>query len=151
MKVLRDAASQLSAVPEDINQLYYFATPPIFAQHLRYVLAGKVPRIPLGLCRRVPRCMPFVRMRSRAPRLAAFYPSSVAVEEVPSGLAEYAKAKAEGEKLCAAMMAQIAGLKVVIGRLPRVLTDQTATIAQVENADPLTVMLPFIHRLQEPT
>ena len=91
----------------------------------------------------------FVRMRSRAPLLAAFYPSSVAVEEVPSGLAEYAKAKAEGETSCAAMMAQIAGLKVVIGRLPRVLTDQTVTIAQVENADPLTVMLPFIHRLQE--
>jgi hypothetical protein len=37
----------------------------------------------------------------------------------------------------------------VVGRLPRVLTDQTATIAQVENADPLTTILPFIHKLQE--
>jgi hypothetical protein len=44
----------------------------------------------------------------------------------------------------------VAGLKIVVGRLPRVLTDQTATIAQVENADPLTTMLPFIHTLQEP-
>jgi acyl dehydratase len=144
-----DAASQLSAVPEDINQLYYFATPPIFArtsdtfsaEQFRLFRSVYVDGFH-GVCG-------FVRMRSRAPLLAAFYPSSVAVEEVPSGLAEYAKAKAEGEKLCAAMMTQIAGLKVVIGRLPRVLTDQTVTIAQVENADPLTVMLPFIHRLQE--
>ena len=28
-----DAASQLSALPEDVNQLYYFATPPIFRAH----------------------------------------------------------------------------------------------------------------------
>ena len=88
-------------------------------------------------------------MRSRVPVLTAFYPSSVAVEEVPSGLAEYTKAKADGEKCAPEMTRQIAGLKVVVGRLPRVLTDQTATIAQVENADPLTVMLPFVHKMQE--
>jgi hypothetical protein len=47
-------------------------------------------------------------------------------------------------------MGQIAGLKIVVERLPRVLTDQTATVAQVETADPLAVMLPLIRALQEP-
>jgi acyl dehydratase/NADP-dependent 3-hydroxy acid dehydrogenase YdfG len=144
-----NAASQLSIVWEDVNQLYYFATPPISARLSDEFSPEKFREFRSvyvdgfrDVCR-------FVRMRSRAPHLAAFYPSSVFVEEVPSGFAEYAKAKAEGEELCAAMMGQTAGLKVVVGRLPRVLTDQTATIAQVENADPLTVMLPFVHRLQE--
>jgi acyl dehydratase/NADP-dependent 3-hydroxy acid dehydrogenase YdfG len=144
-----DAVSQLSALPEDVNQLYYFATPPIFARTSDDFSPEKFRQFRSVYVDGFQDVCRFVRMRSRAATLAAFYPSSVAVEEVPSGLAEYAKAKAEGERLCAAMMGQIAGLKIVVGRLPRVLTDQTATIAQVENADPLTAMLPFIHKLKE--
>jgi acyl dehydratase/NADP-dependent 3-hydroxy acid dehydrogenase YdfG len=144
-----DAANQLSALPEGVNQLYYFATPPISARISDAFSPEKFREFRSvyvdgfrDVCR-------FVRMRSRTPLLTAFYPSSVFVEEVPPGFAEYAKAKAEGERLCAAMMGQIAGLRIVISRLPRVLTDQTATIAQVENADPLATILPFIHKLQE--
>jgi NAD(P)-dependent dehydrogenase (short-subunit alcohol dehydrogenase family) len=144
------AASQLSGLTEDINQFYYFATPPIFPRTsdlfspdmFRQFCSVYVDGFD-DVCR-------FVRMRSRAATLAAFYPSSVAVDQVPPGLVEYAMAKAAGEILCAGLMRQVSGLKVVVGRLPRVLTDQTATIALVENADPLTTMLPFIHTLQEP-
>jgi acyl dehydratase/NADP-dependent 3-hydroxy acid dehydrogenase YdfG len=144
-----DAASQLSAVSDDVNQLYYFATPPIFARTSDEFSQEKLREFRLVYVDAFQDVCQFVRMRSRATTLTAFYPSSVAVEDVPPELAEYAKAKAEGEKLCAAMTQQIGGLKVVVGRLPRVLTDQTATIAQVENADPLTTILPFIHKLQE--
>jgi acyl dehydratase len=144
-----DAASQLSAIPVDVNQLYYFATPPIFPRASDEFSPEKFREFRSVYVDAFQDVCQFVRTRSRAATLAAFYPSSVAVEEVPPDLAEYAKAKAEGEKLCAAMTQQIGGLKVVIGRLPRVLTDQTATIAQVENADPLTTILPFIHKLQE--
>ncbi len=56
-------------------------------------------------------------------------------------------AKAAGEVLCAELMREIAGLNVLAPRLPRVLTDQTSTIAAVENADPLVVMLPYIRKL----
>jgi acyl dehydratase len=145
----RDVAGQLSTMPEDINQLYYFATPPISVRLSEEFSPDKFREFRSVYVDGFQDVCRFVRMRSPAPRLAAFYPSSVFVEEVPSSFAEYAKAKAEGEELCAAMMGKIAGLKVVVGRLPRVLTDQTATIAQVENADPLTVMLPFVHTLQE--
>jgi len=147
---LRTAASQLAALNADVNQLYYFATPPILAgppdqfspERFREFRSVYVDGFD-DACR-------FVRTRSRVPLLAAFYPSSVYVTEAPPGLAEYASAKAEGEQLCATIGQQIPGLKVVIGRLPRVLTDQTATIARVDNADPLTVMLPFVNQLQEP-
>jgi acyl dehydratase len=144
-----DAASQLSALPDGINQLYYFATPPISTRISDAFSPEKFDEFRSVYVDGFQDVCRFARTRSRAPLLAAFYPSSVFVEEVPPSFAEYAKAKAEGERLCAAMMDQIAGLKIVIARLPRVLTDQTATIAQVENADPLATMLPFIHKLQE--
>ena len=145
-----DAASELSELTDDINQLYYFATPPIFprtsdsfsSENFRQFCSVYIDGFE-NVCR-------FVRVRSRAAILAVFYPSSVVVEEVPPGLVEYAMAKAAGEILCAGLMRQVSGLKVVVGRLPRVLTDQTATIAQVENADSLTTMLPFIHALPRP-
>jgi NADP-dependent 3-hydroxy acid dehydrogenase YdfG len=145
-----DTAAQLAALGEDVNQLYYFATPPIFRRtsdlfspdEFRNFCSVYVDGF-YNVCR-------FVRARSRAPELAVFYPSSVAVEQGPAGLAEYAMAKAAGEALCAEMMRQIPEVKIVVGRLPRVLTDQTATIAQVHNADPLAVMLPFIRELRQP-
>jgi acyl dehydratase/NAD(P)-dependent dehydrogenase (short-subunit alcohol dehydrogenase family) len=142
------AASQLSALTGDVNQLYYFATPPVLASDVfssetfRQLCSVYVDGFD-DVCR-------FVRMRSRAATVAVFYPSSVFVEEVPSGLVEYAMAKSAGEILCAGLMRQVPGLKIVVARLPRVLTDQTATIAQTQNADALTTMLPFIHTLQEP-
>jgi acyl dehydratase/NADP-dependent 3-hydroxy acid dehydrogenase YdfG len=145
-----DAASQLSAVPEGVNQLYYFATPPIFPRTSDQFSPEKFRELHSVYVDGFREVCRFVLERSRALRLTAFYPSSVIVEKVPPGFAEYAKAKAEGEKLCAAMMGQIAGLKIVVERLPRVLTDQTATIALVEHADPLAVMLPFVHTMQEP-
>jgi len=145
-----DAASQLSELTEDINQLYYFATPPIFPRTSDLFSPERFGEFRAVYVDGFDEVCRFVRMHSRAATVTAFYPSSIAVEEVPFDLVEYAKAKVEGEKLCAALMSQVAGLKVVVGRLPRVLTDQTATIAQVKNADPLITMLPFIHTLQEP-
>jgi acyl dehydratase/NAD(P)-dependent dehydrogenase (short-subunit alcohol dehydrogenase family) len=145
-----DAASQLSDLTEDVNQLYYFATPPIFARTSDLFSPEKFRQFCSVYIDGFDNVCRFVRARSRVATVAAFYPSSVAVEEVPPGLVEYAMAKAAGELLCAGMMRQVSGLKVVVARLPRVLTDQTATIAQVENADPLTIILPFIDKLQEP-
>jgi NAD(P)-dependent dehydrogenase (short-subunit alcohol dehydrogenase family) len=142
-----DPAAQLSAVTTDINQIYYFATPPIIPQ-LSDLFAPQVFHNFCTLyldgfhnvCR-------FARSHSRAPVLRAFYPSSVFVEQRPAGLTEYAMAKAAGELLCTDMMRQIAGLSILVARLPRVLTDQTAIIAQAETADPLAVMLPIIRQM----
>ena len=77
--------------------------------------------------------------------LSVFYPSSVAVEQRPAGMLEYAMAKSAGEMLCDEMRSS--GWKIVKARLPRLLTDQTATVAQVETADPVEIMLPLIREM----
>jgi NAD(P)-dependent dehydrogenase (short-subunit alcohol dehydrogenase family) len=145
------AAAQLASLTDTVNQLYYFATPVIFQQKSEVFSAELFQtfgRVYIDgfydVCR-------FARTRSRASALSVFYPSSIAVEKRPAGLTEYSMAKMAGELLCADLMEHVPGLRVLVRRLPRVLTDQTNTVAQVENADPLTVLLPVIRAVHRTT
>lgn len=72
---------------------------------------------------------------------AVFYPSSVAVDELPLDMTEYIAAKQAGEAVCALLKKSRRGLVIRIARLPRLATDQTASVYPVENADPAQVML----------
>ncbi|HEX4610386.1 MAG TPA: hypothetical protein VH092_19505 [Urbifossiella sp.] len=76
--------------------------------------------------------------------LTILYPSSVYVADRPKQLAEYAMAKAAGEILCAELARAHRGLKISTPRLPRVLTDQTATVPPIPAADVIDVMLPLL-------
>lgn len=136
---------QLAALDSPVDQLYYFASPHIFRQHSSWFDRERfdefctlyVDGFEL-LCR---------ALRGRAPgKLAAFYPSSTAVGERPRDMTEYAMAKAAGEVLCADID-RFAGIRVLVERLPRTLTDQTATLAAVDAADAVDVMLPIVRRL----
>jgi hypothetical protein len=60
------------------------------------------------------------------------FPSSVFVEERPPEFVEYAMAKAAGEVLSADIPRLMPGIRVVVRRLPRLLTDQTAGITAEE-------------------
>ena len=42
------------------------------------------------------------------------------------------------------MMENMPGLRVVVSRLPRMLTDQTASALDADSADPIDVLLPLI-------
>jgi hypothetical protein len=68
------------------------------------------------------------------------YPSSVMVDETPSGLAEYAMVKAAGEVLCKHLSDLYPQLSIFSPRIPRVLTDQTASIIAVNAEDPVDVI-----------
>ena len=144
--VLADLPPQLASLPHQVDRLYYFATtqiyrpkralfdPARFAEFNRvYVDAFH------ALC---------VHLLEGGRNLTAFYPSTVFVVDRPEQMTEYAMSKAAGEVLCADMARHLPGLKVVAERLPRMLTDQTASITPVETADPLAVMLPLIEAVQ---
>ena len=63
-------------------------------------------------------------------------------------MTEYAMAKAAGEALCSDMNLSFAPMHVTQSRLPRLLTDQTASVADVETADPVEILLPIIREVQ---
>jgi nucleoside-diphosphate-sugar epimerase len=119
------------------THLYYFATPPIFR-------GGFIPSE--ALLDRFRQCyvIAFATVvgaaKARAAgRLSVFYPSSTAIDERPRAMNEYIAAKLEGEELCRRLV-QDGGVDIHVERLPRLKTDQTATVMPVAAGDPLPLM-----------
>jgi len=130
------------------THLYYFATP--------YVFAGRRGQFSAGLFRTfcdyyVTGFLGAVRaVQSVAPELrAVFHPSSVAVEELPPNMAEYAAAKSAGEVAGRFLETMSPGLTVHVPRLPRLATDQTASFLPVANLDPAPLLLQHLRDLRE--
>jgi hypothetical protein len=135
--------AQLSAVP---SQLYYFATPAIFRRKSGLFVAERFAEFLAfyvhgfyDLCQEL--------RRRRPAGISVFYPSSVAVEERPADMTEYAMAKMAGEVLCRDMRTYQQPIAIAVDRLPRLPTDQTATLREVATADPCAVMLPILREV----
>ena len=79
---------------------------------------------------------------------AVFWPSSTAVDEVPSGMVEYAMAKSAGEAMCASIAQKNPRIKMFAPRLPRLRTDLTATPFNVNTSDAAEVLLPILEKMQ---
>jgi NAD(P)-dependent dehydrogenase (short-subunit alcohol dehydrogenase family) len=147
LDVRDDIAKQLSTLEGEITHLFYFATPNIFRQKEGCFVKGIFDDFFQVYVNGFYDCCQFLASR-RARPLIAFYPSSVAVDECPLNMTEYSIAKSAGEMLCAAMNRSEYRIQIVVNRLPRILTDQTATVIPVKNADSLEVMLPIIRNVQ---
>ncbi len=76
--------------------------------------------------------------------LAVFYPSTVAIDERVPDLLEYAAAKVAAEQLISSLVVAEPWLRVHLRRLPRLPTDQTATLSAVEEADPVATMVDVV-------
>ena len=146
LDVTKALAPQLGAVRGQFTDLLYFATPPtrrqkatlfvpaIHAEFFRYYVTAFAELIALLL------------PSGADAKLNVFYPSSVAVVERPEEMTEYAMAKAAGEVLATDLAAADARLHMVIDRLPRLPTDQNATVVQADFADPIATMLPLLRK-----
>lgn len=75
------------------------------------------------------------------------YPSSAALDEVLPRAVEYAAAKAAGETVVLHLGKRHPSLRLRAPRLPRVLTDRTASVLPVPAADAASVLLPELRAL----
>ncbi len=143
--VTAEAVPQLADLHGQIDQLYYFATPQIFRQKAEFF----EPKRFTEFCRFY--VVGFEAICSalgrRSAALKAFYPSSETLNEHHRDLLEYALAKGAGEVLCANMSRLRPNLNIVVKRLPRILTDQTASLIPVQTSDPINVILPIIREM----
>jgi NADP-dependent 3-hydroxy acid dehydrogenase YdfG len=145
--VRRDPAVQLETRAEHVSHLYYFASTPIARQKEGVFVPSLFDEFVQVYVKGFHDCCRFLgEHASRA--VTAFYPSTVFVEKVQPGMVEYSMAKMAGEILCEGMNRSGGRVRVMVERLPRLLTDQTATVPPVEAGDPLAVMLPVIRKLQ---
>jgi acyl dehydratase len=142
----RAAEPQLARVDEAPTHAYYFATPNIFkAQSALFARA----RLDAFLNVYVDGFLDLVQaLRARRNDVSLFYPSSVFVAERPRGMVEYAMAKAAGETLCSEMNLAWAPLHVTVDRLPRLPTDQTASIIGTDLTSSVDCLLPVVRKVQ---
>jgi acyl dehydratase/NAD(P)-dependent dehydrogenase (short-subunit alcohol dehydrogenase family) len=143
----RSAPDQLTTLACEPSHLYYFATPPIARQKEELFVPSLFDEFIQVYIKGFYDCCRALAQRTGRP-LTAFYPSSVFVEDAPAGLAEYSMAKIAGENLCNSMNRSLGRVRVIVRRLPRLRTDQTATVPPVESSDPLEAMLPIVREVQ---
>ncbi len=143
--VRKPAAEQLASLKDAPTHLYYFATPTIFRHQSEIFSPGRLKEFMAFFVDGFWQLSEVLRLRQ--PSLSIFYPSTVFVTERPAGMTEYAMAKAAGEHLCADMNASLSPAHVTVSRLPRLLTDQTASVTALETADPLQTILPIIREV----
>ena len=129
------------------THVYYFATckifrprteafePELLAQFLNFYVHGLY-----DLCHSL--------WEQGAKQLSILYPSSVAVEERPRDLTEYAMAKAAGEVLCTDIPRIMPGFRVLVQRLPRLLTDQTISVTSQQLPQAIDTILPIVRAMK---
>jgi hypothetical protein len=145
--VHHNAALQLGTISDHISHLYYFATSNIARQKDGLFVADLFAEFVKMYVTGFYDCCRY--LASRGPEtLTAFYPSSVFVERAPPAMAEYSMAKMAGETLCANINRAHDRVRTIVSRLPRLFTDQTATVLPMGRSDPLEVMLPIVRKVQ---
>lgn len=143
----RDAAGQLKHLTCDISHLYYFATTPIARQKEDLFASDLFSEFIQIYVNGFDDCCRALGAHG-SPPLTAFYPSSVFVENSPPNMTEYSMAKMAGEILCKSLNHANDRVRVTVSRLPRLKTDQTATVTPVTSAEPLEILLPIIRNVQ---
>ena len=79
--------------------------------------------------------------------LRVFYPSTVFLNQLPPAQLEYVAAKAAGETVCRLLARQHPRLGVLVSRLPRLSTDQTASLIGPPPQDGAEVMIEVVRRI----
>jgi acyl dehydratase len=143
---LEPAAPQLADLPWPIDQAYYFATTQIFREQGALFSPARFAELCAIYVVAFEDLAAALAAQATAP-LALFYPSSVAVAERPRKMTEYSMAKAAAEVLCSDLDRALKRVKILVERLPRVLTDQTSSVVPAEATDALTLMLPLVRRM----
>lgn len=146
--VRKSAAGQLGRLNLPVlNQLYYFATPPIFARKAPLFDPRRFAEFNafyvMGFFDLIEAC---IRLNPRG--FTVFCPSSTAIQSRPLDMTEYAMSKAAVEILCDDIPHYFPSIELLTARLPRLPTDQTTSVLQVESADPVGTLLPLIRKMQ---
>lgn len=129
-----------------LTHLYYFATPFIFS--------GTKGLFSTNLFRKfcdyyISGFANTIEMLKHLEIKYIFYPSSVAIDELPMNMGEYVAAKIAGEMLCMFFENNYKDIITYRPRLPRMDTDQTASLFPVDNADPAPILLEHLRLFRD--
>jgi NADP-dependent 3-hydroxy acid dehydrogenase YdfG len=140
---------QFDSIGMTPTNIYYFATPSIFRRRSSRLSLDLFEEFNSYYVQGFYALLDFVSREFMSDRkIGVFYPSSSAIDERPESMTEYSMSKIAGEQMCADLARYFKGIGVLVKRLPRLLTDQTATISAFDTVDAMTVMLPIVREVQ---
>lgn len=138
-----------SMLPENWmpTHLYYFATPKIFlppSGHFNNDLHNNFNKYYIEGFYKI--ISDFAKIITGT--LKVFYPSTVAIDEMPSNMIEYCVSKAGGEMLCCMIEKKNRNVAITKPRLPKVMTYQTESFLPGKKLPPETVVLPYLREIR---
>jgi NAD(P)-dependent dehydrogenase (short-subunit alcohol dehydrogenase family) len=129
------------------QHVHFMATPRILRRHLgvlRPALLDELVSVYVeGFAGLVDALL--ARRPGRALRIG--YPSSVAVDDPPADMLEYAVAKSAGERRALRLMCEHPELDVHVLRLPRIETEQTVSFARAPSVAAEAALLPLLEQV----
>jgi hypothetical protein len=131
-----------------LDAIYYYPTPRIFRKKSEVLERTVYLQFYHFYVDRFYELCSFLERTIVNGRVQVFLPSTVAIDERPKGLTEYAMAKAAAEILARDINRSFSHVTVTSTRLPRLDTDQTSTIMKVPSESNIDTLLPIIRSLQ---
>lgn len=130
--------------PQSLDAAYFFATPRIYTKRTDlFDRAAFDEFVDFYLQRFYDLCQ-WLERSGRTKPVKVYLPSTVFITDRPKGMTEYAMAKAAAEVLADDLNRNLRHVVVVHSRLPRLATDQTASIQQTSNTSNLEAMLAVV-------
>lgn len=135
--------------PATLDAVYFFATPRIYAKRKELFSRGAFDEFVGFYLQRFYELCQWLDGVERDKPVKVYLPSTVFITERPKGMTEYAMAKAAAEVLADDLNRSLRHVRVVHTRLPRLATDQTASILKVEVASNLDALLAVVRQMAE--
>lgn len=146
--VRMDAKAQLKQCATMPSQIYYFASPRIALGRGQNCSTDRFYEFCAFYIQGFKNIVDAARI-GNGEIISIFYPSSIFVESGDASTTAYAMAKGAGEILCREIERYVSDVHVVCRRLPRLATDQTATMRAADYADPLATMVPIVMEMHD--
>jgi acyl dehydratase len=147
LDVLTDAFENLGLEASSLDAVYFFATPRIFRKKEAVFDQRQFEELFSFYVERFNKLCLWLETNRRGRKVKVYMPSSVFVVERPKGMTEYAMAKAAAELLAEDLNRSLNNVSIVWDRLPRLATDQTASVLNQGHDSTLAVLLPIVRRL----
>lgn len=127
-----------------LDAVYFFSTPRIYAKRNELFDRAAFDGFVGFYLQRFYELCRWLERSERDTPLKVYLPSTVFIADRPKGMTEYAMAKAAAEVLADDLNRSLRNVTVVHTRLPRLATDQTASILKVSVASNLDAMLEVV-------
>lgn len=137
----------LAIDPARLQAAYYYATPRIYAKRVETFDRGAFDAFASFYLQRFYELCRWLDGADRPVPAQVYLPSTVFIDERPKGMTEYAMAKAAAEVLADDINRTFSRVRVQRTRLPRLATDQTASILGMKLESNLDALLPVVRQM----